>query len=361
MQLIFNSPLNPLSLGQVGFNLLREFYKRDYDVGWFPIGNTDLSAYRVDEKFVQWLQKSVNQRYSFLGKDIPSVSNWHLNGSEKVFGAKNLILTYHETDSATPVEKAIAANQRKVLFCGGFSESVFRGAGLENVGSFDLGFDEDFKPTGRKYLEGRIHFGLVGKWESRKNTERLIKLWAAKYGNNKKYSLSLLVNNPFYGSNPQETENINANFIRAALNGKNFWNINALPRLKTNAEVVDLTNSLDIDISCTGSEAWGLPSFNATCLGKWSVVLNSMGQKAWANEENSILVEQEGWRECYDDAFFKKGGDFSQGHFPYVSDEAIVHAFERAEEKVGTINQKGLDLGREFTYSRTVDQIVNNL
>lgn len=355
MQLIFNSPANSLSLGQVGFNLLREFYKRDYKIAWFPVGQTDLSAYKVDEKFVQWLQRSVNQRYEFLGKDVPSISNWHLNGSEKVFGAKNLLLTYQETDSATPVEKAIAANQRKVLFCGGFSEGVFRNAGLENVGSFDLGFSEDYYPTGKKYLEGRKHYLLIGKFEARKCTERIIKLWCAKYGNNKNYALTLLVYNPFYS--PEDNEKL----LAATFGGKKPWNVNVLPRLKTNAEINDLYNSCDVDLSGLGSESWGLPSFDTTCLGKWSVVLNGGGQKAWANEENSILVEQEGWRECYDDAFFKKGGDFSQGHFPYVSDEAIVHAFERAEQKIGTINQKGLDLGREFTYSRTVDQILSHL
>ena len=355
MQLIFNSPVNSLSLGQVGFNLLREFYKRGYEIGWFPVGQTDLSAYKVDEKFVQWLQKSANQRYEFLGKGIPSISNWHLNGSEKVFSERNILLSYHETDSVTSVEKSIASNQRRVLFCGGFSEKVFRNVGLENVGSFDLGFSEDYHQTNRKYLEGRIHFALVGKWEKRKNTERIIKLWCSKYGNNKAYSLSLLVYNPFYS--PENNERLLIN----AFGGKKPWNVNILPRLKTNAEVNDFYNSCDIDLSGTGSESWGLPSFDSTCLGKWSVVLNGSGQKAWANEENAVLVEQEGWQECYDDAFFKKGGDFSQGHFPYISDEAIIYAFERAEGKVGTVNQKGLDLGRKLNYNNTVNQIIENL
>jgi len=361
MQLIFHSPLNSLSLGNVGFNLLREFYKRGYNIGWFPEGQTDLSAYKVDEKFVAWLQKSANQRYEFLGKGLPAVSNWHIANSERTFSKKNLLLTYHEVDNCTNVEKAIVSNQHKTLFCGGFSEKVFRAAGLNNVGSFDLGFDEDFHVTDRKYLEGRVHMGLIGKYEVRKNTERLIKLWAAKYGNNKNYALSLLVGNPFYGSNPQETANINASFINNALGGKKFWNINPLPRLKTNEEVNDLMNSLDVDISGLGSESWGLPSFNATCLGKWSIVFNGMGQKAWATEENSILVEPSGWRECYDDAFFKKGGEFNQGNFLDVSDESIIDAFERAEKKIGTKNQKGLDLGKQFTYGRTVDQILSHI
>ena len=355
MDLIFHSPLNNLSLGQIGFNLLREFYKRGYNVGWFPEGNTDLSAYRVDEKFVAWLQKSANQRYEFLGKGLPALSNWHLNGSARVFSSKQVLCTFHETDSITSVEKAIASNQHKTLFCGGFSEKVFRGAGLNNVGSFDLGFDEDFHITDRKYLEGRKVFSLTGKFEARKFTDKLIRLWCQKYKNNKDYSLNLLVYNPFFS--PEDNDKL----LRAAFGGNKPWNVNILPRLKTNAEVNDLYCATDIDISGLGSESWSLPSFDTTCLGKWSVVLNGMGQKAWATEENSILVEPSGWRECYDNAFFKKGGEFNQGNFLDVSDESIIDAFERAEKKIGTKNQKGLDLGREFTYGRTVDQILSHI
>lgn len=355
MQLIFHTPINNLSLGNVGFNLLRECYKRNYDVGWFPVGQTDLSAFKVDQPFVDWLQKSANQRYDFLGKDLPSICNWHINQSERLYSRRQILVTYAETDAVTSVEKAIVSNQYKTLFCGGYSEKVFRAAGLDNVGSFDLGFDEDFHITGKKYLEGRTVFSMTGKFEARKFTGRIIKLWCAKYGNNAKYSLNLLVFNPFFS--PQDNDNL----LNQAFGGRKPWNVNLLPRLKTNEEINSLYNATDIDISGCGSESWSLPSFDTTCLGKWSVVLNGMGQKAWANQDNAILVEPSGWRECYDGVFFNKGAEFNQGCFPDVSDESIIDAFERAEKKVGTINENGIALGKEYTYGRTLDQILSHV
>ena len=62
--------------------------------------------------------------------------------------------------------------------------------------------------------------------------------------------------------------------ISNALRGKHYKNINFLPHLEKNAEVNELLNAIDIDLTgLSGGEGWNLPAFNATCLGKWSVVL----------------------------------------------------------------------------------------
>lgn len=355
MQLIIHTPINNLSLGQVGYNILRECYLRNYSVGWFPVGDTDLSAFKQDPDFFAWLDKSARERFSYLGHGFPALVNWHIASSERLYSDKQLLLTYHETSQPTPTELSIVKNQYKTLFCGGYSESVFRKAGAENVGSFNLGLDPEIFPTGKKYLEGRTVWNLVGKFEARKFTDRIIKLWIKKYGGNGKHSLNLLVENPFYS--PEDNQKL----LGAAFNGRKPFNVNVLPRLRANAEMNEVYNSCDIDLSGLGSESWGLPSFNATCLGKWSVCLNGGGQKAWANEDNSVLVEQSGWRPCYDDAFFKQGAMFNQGNFPNVSDESIVDAFERAEKKAGTVNENGLTLGQIMTYSRSLDQILTHI
>jgi len=45
-KIIFNAPFNSLSFGNVSYNLAREMYKRDMDVGIFPIGdNIDINAF----------------------------------------------------------------------------------------------------------------------------------------------------------------------------------------------------------------------------------------------------------------------------------------------------------------------------
>jgi len=356
MQLIFSSPLSTLSLGQVSYNLLREMWKRDYEVGFFPIGKVDLSAFQPDPKFVQWLQKSIDQKYSILSRDVECLRLWHINGSENFIGPKQKLITYYECSEPTSMEKSIVALQDKVLFSSKVACGHFEREGLTNVGHFSPGFDEDFHVTGKKYLEGRTHWLLAGKAEFRKATKQIAQNWIKKYANNPKHSLSLLVYNPFFS--PEDNDKILSDIFQ----GKKPWNVNVLPHLATNAEVNELINSVDIDLSgLSQAEGTGLPAFNATCLGKWSIVGAHTGHLDWATEENSILVQPDGKRRCNDDWFFSEKSPVNQGEFYTMTDETMIDAFERAEKKVGTINQAGLDTGKKFTYSKTVDQIIKSL
>ena len=110
-------------------------------------------------------------------------------------------------------------------------------------------------------------------------------MWISKYGNNNKYQLSICVTNPFF--KPEEMNAVLSNCFQ----GKRYTNINILPYLQKNSEVNDLINSLDIDLTgLSGAEGWNLPAFNATCLGKWSIVLNETSHKDWSNENNCISV-----------------------------------------------------------------------
>jgi len=359
MRLIVHTPINSLSLGNTGYNFLKSLFRAKHEVGLFIIGQPDFSAFKPPAGFMEWVQESVNRRYEILAPDVPALTNWHLSGSEKVFSAKQILCTYHETSQATLVEVSIAKNQFKTLFCGGYSSGVFQKAGV-NAGSFNLGLDDEFKVLDKTYYTDRAHWVVGGKFEQRKFTDKLIKLWVDKYGNKQDHVLTLLVTNPFFGKDEQESFAATNNLIQQCFGGKRYWNVNILPRLKTNAEVNDLINSVDIDLSGLGSESWSLPSFNAACLGKWPVVLGDSGQSAWVNENNSIIVNPCGMRPAHDGFFFKTGGEINQGEFFDVSDDAIIDAFERAEKKVGEKNQNGLDMGVEMTYDKSVEEILSN-
>jgi hypothetical protein len=104
-----------------------------------------------------------------------------------------------------------------------------------------------------------------------------------------------------------------------------------------------------------------LPAFNATCLGKWSVVLNATSHKDWANQSNSILVEPSSTIPIYDGVFFRQNQPFNQGFMFDWTKESAIEAFEKAEQKIGEVNESGLLLGKTFTYEKTLNQIISNL
>lgn len=357
MQFIFEAPINSLSFGNVAVNLLREMWKKGYDVGLFPIGdNADGSAHAIEPEFSQWIQHSIDRRFSLLKKDVPSVKLWHLNGSENRKTKEQHLVTFYECSHPTEVEKTLTQLQTTTFFSSSYSVDKFKQVGCDNVKLFTLGFDPTFKVTGKKYLSNRVHFGLMGKFEHRKRTAKIIETWLSKYGNNPNYLLSCCVTNPFFNEEQMKS------LIVSTLGGKSYSNINFLPYLKTNQEVNDFMNAIDIDLTgLSGAEGWNLPSFNATCLGKWSIVLNATSHKDWANSENSILVEPDKEIPIYDNVFFRPNQNFNQGNMFDWSKESVIEAFEKAEKKIGEVNESGLLLGKTFTYEKTLNQIVSGL
>ena len=150
--------------------------------------------------------------------------------------------------------------------------------------------------------------------------------------------------------------------IAKAMNNQRYSNVNFLPRLKTNSEVNDLINSIDIDISgLSNGEGWNLPAFNATALGKWSIVSNCSSHKDWANKDNAILVEPNGKQPCYDNIFFIEGLKYNQGQYYRLNQHNIENAFDLSVQFAKSENTEGLKLQKEFTYKKTVDKILEKI
>lgn len=355
MKLLVNAPINALSFGNVSVNILREFYKKGVELVFFPIGDKiDLESYdNIDDGFIKYLQSATNSRLEKISKDTPSLKLWHIFGSETRFTKDQSLFTFHEVSNVTETEKNLLSLQDRIFVTSNYTKRIFELNGIENVHFVPLGFDKDFCHTGKTYLEDKIHFGIMGKFEKRKNTARIIKIWLKLFGNNPKYQLSCAITNPFLDKIRFQNE------LLKILEGKQYNNINFVPYMQTNSEVNDYLNSIDIDLGgLSGGEGWNLPSFNATALGKWSVVLNATAHKDWATTSNSILIEPSSLKDCYDDIFFKKDQAFNQGQFFDISDEEMEAAIFKSLSFAKTPNPEGLKLQTEFTYEKSAETIL---
>lgn len=357
--MIFDGPINNLSLGNVSLNILRELIERNHNLSaFFPVGdNADFSAYdKLDEGIrAKIIDLGVN-RLKNLKREDPTFRLWHINGAERKLSDNQFLFTFYETDSPTIEEIRTLQAQTHTFFSCSETVEIFKKRGVDNVSFVPLGFDKDFGKTGKEYLgKGVTHFGLIGKWEKRKNTEKIIRTWLKLFGGKKEYQLTCLVDNPFF--KPEIMQQLKLQ----AMDGKHWNNINWLPRLKTNSEINEFHNAIDIDLSgLSGSEGWNFGSFNSACLGNVCAVSNCTAHKDWAQGENIILVEPDGKEDCYDSVFFHKGGSFSQGRFYKLSDESIEDGISRAFQKFQEKPEKydRSDLIEKFSYKNTVDEIL---
>ena len=358
-KLIVKCPINSTSIGNVSVNILRELFELDFDVSLFPVQNsTDLTVYdKIDNSFKSWINSSFRDNQKKVERDIPTLQIWHINNSTERHSSKSFLYTFYELDSPTFTETKICNSHDKVMFSSSCANNLFKEKGLNNSTYIPLGFDRDFHKTDRSYLdENIIHFGLMGKMEKRKHTLKILKIWADTFGNNPKYQLSCAISNHFMSS-----EILNQS-IAAALEGEYYDNINFVPFMKTNSEVNEFMNSINIDLTgLSGAEGWNLPAFNCSCLGKWSCVLNSTSHKDWADNENSILVQPSGKEPSYDGVFFKEGANVNQGNIYSFSSEDIKTAFVLAVANHKQENKKGLELKNRLTYKKSVNSILENI
>lgn len=368
---------NSLSLGQVGFNIVRELYRRKIRCAIFPYGPVDLSAYRIDPQFGAWLTQAINERYTRLDRKVPTLNCWHIRDSELRLSDRQVTLSFHEVDQASNHEVGIVNQQDHTFFTSSWSVDTFQTFGARNVSYVPLGIDEDFTPSTERLVRPDItHWVCLGKWEDlRKMTGPKIAAWCKRYGRKgpgkHDHQLTLCVNNPFYQKRVHpngQVEGFDMNDLYGRLFGNANWqqakpdNVNILPHLKTNAEMLQLYRSADLDISgYSRAEGANIPAMTVTALGKWSVVTNCSAHKDWATATNSVLVEPTGAVKAHDGFFFREGDQFSQGNMADFAPDALDEAFTRAEKVAKTPNPEGEKLRETHTYARTVDAILAKL
>jgi hypothetical protein len=359
-KIILEAPFNSLSFGNVSYNLLREFWKKRDEISLliYPIGKVDFSVFdKMSPDMLKWFNSAVKSTPYNLTKDkIPSIKLWHLSGSETKIGDSQTLYTFHELDAITPAEVNVVNRQYSTIFSSSHSASLFKdGAGCTNVQYCGLGFDEDFNIDPISRADGVVHFGLMGKFEKRKHTREIVQIWLENFGNNPKYQLSLAITNPFI------PEDKFKEVLRSTLGNTRWNNVNLLPFMKKNSYVAQFLNSIDIDLSgLSGAEGWNLPSFNATCMGKWSIVLNHTSHKDWATEENCILIEPNGVEPAEDGLFFSSTSPFNQGNIYTFDKDKVSQAMRQAVIKSGQVNSSGLQLKESHSYKNLAETLIKS-
>jgi len=354
-----NLPLNPVSFGQVSTSLCREVQKLGLKPAFFPIGNIDLSTQKPDNDFNQWVQESINRSQKTHSRKNTVAKLWHLNGLMESYSENQVGITFLETDSVSETEANIVRNQKTLFVTSNYTKRIMEDIGLTNVKYLPLGFDSyNFYDTKKKYFDdGRIVISVVGKLEVlRKRHGKIISALTKKYGNNREIAIHLLTYNVFL--KPED----NQGMLNQILGGNRYFNINAFPFLKTNAEYNDAINATNIIIGMSGGEGFDAPVYTATALGKYCVSLKAHAYLDYLDDENSIRISPNGKIRAVDNIFFRDNPDWNIGNFYDWSEDDFLSGVEIAIQKYKSnpINTKGLEL-QNRTYRDTLDILLKEL
>lgn len=358
MTINFDAPLNPTSIGQTSFNIYKEL-ANDNEIHLFPYGDKiELDCFSVDENTKKTIEKNLIFSQTRFLRDDPSLTIWHIRGSERAMGNVPNLMTWHETDRLTPYEINRLNNINKVFVTSRFTKEIFDSYLLDpsKVCYAPLGFDsESFFKIPKDPNDEIITFGLRGKMERRKHTLKIMSVWAKVFGGDPRYRLDCSIHNMFQG-NEQMAE------IHAAMPDQTLpWNINLLPFLPTNELYNRALNNADIDLTgMSGCEGFNLPLFQSLCLGKQAIVLNAHVHKDFCNDANSILVEPTGMIDAEDGRFFAKGQLVNQGRWFDFNDSDLAEAMKVAASRGRVNNDEGEKL-KQWTFKETARIIKENI
>lgn len=353
------TPLNTLSIGQVGIQILKELFKRKIDINLLPIGNVDLSGYDLADDFKLWLKEKADNSLANFKNSDKTLKIWHINGSQAKISNESYIYTFHELDSLTPQEINIMQNVAGVFVACDFNAHTFKANGIKNVWKSSPGFFDYMKEeTIRPYGPQTTTWLITGKFEKRKAHLEAIKGWWEKFGKTQSHMLHICCQNPFL---PPQAE---AEKILLELELDHVpTNFNFMPYAAKNADYCKILNACDIIIDMSRGESFSLPSFHCVGLGKHAIVHDATGMQAWATAKNSVLVPSTGKMDPWDGTFFHPGQPFNQGkYFTWKMDD-YKNALEIVLNKKMTnpMNDEGKKIQKDFTFAATVDTILTQM
>jgi glycosyltransferase involved in cell wall biosynthesis len=243
------------------------------------------------------------------------------------------------------------------LFSSNYSYEIAKSEGLENVGVCHPYFDSfNVKADPLVSRVDAINFLLIGKFEKRKHTEKIIRIWKKLFGNDKRYRLNCLIDNPFI-----ERESW-AEILNRVFEGSVPWNINLIPRQEKNSEVNKLMNICDIDLSgLSGAEGFNLPLFNMLSLNKVCVAMDAHAHSDFIKNGNAIIVNPSQKIPIYDDAFFKLGNIINQGNMFDFDEKEVEDKILEAIEFFNSGQKTISTLPSVFSVQNTVDTLLSKI
>ena len=353
MNINLMAPINQLGYGVAGLNIYKALTKLA-NVSLFVMGQPQVTN-EADANIVR--QGIENAR--FFDPIAPCIKIWHQNQmAERIGSGKFIGFPIFELDTFTDLEKHHLMACDELLVCSQWAKDVVLtevyptpvGHDLfeDRVHVVPLGVDaEIFKPAPVKQ-DDKIIFFNCGKWEVRKGHDILIKAFkkiADKYEN---VELWMMCENPF---NSPEEEN-------RWLQLYNHPKIKLINRVETQEEVYNIMCKIDCGVFPSRGEGWNLELLELMSAGKHVIATDYSAHTQFCNETNCGLIKISDKEPAFDGKWF-----FGQGRWAKIDDTAMESLYNNMEkfiqEKLGTINESGIETAKDFSWKNTASEILN--
>lgn len=349
--MIFNTPINKLSYGYVGFNILKSLSKLT-KVDLFPIGNIECEE---TEENISLLRHCMENGLLW-NKDSPSIRLMHQHKlAEHPISSMKVGFPIFELDSLNKIERHNVSSQDLLFVCSDWARQITND--LVPTSVVPLGVDTNvFKPSPLSYNRGKVVFLNIGKWELRKGHDILLRAFYNVFSDVNDVELWMIPKNRFI--NPEIEKKWISDYKNALGNKIIFIN-----SVNSHSDIADIINKADVGVFPYRAEGWNMPLTEMLACGKRVIATNYSAPTEYLTPECSTMIDPDGLEMAFDGVFFNGEGRWAELGDRYYRAfcEALRAEYELIKKNGKQFNANGVEQMSKFTWDKTADRIIDIL
>lgn len=363
MNLNFSAPINQVSYGITGLNLLKAAKRRGHEVALWPIGLVE--APPQDHALIQ---EAITRSHSY---DLfaPSLRLWHQHGlAQHVGKGKRCGFPIFELDDFTGHEKHELHCMDLLFAASEWGCEVLRANGYKNVYKLPLGVDtEVFRPVpADKTRSKKTVFLTVGKFEVRKGHPELIEAFNKAFSPSDNVLLIMACANPFLP--PEET----TAWVSMAEDTPMGGHIKVLTdRAQGQESIANLMSIATCGVFPTRAEGFCLPILEMMAMGKHVITTDYSGHTEFVNAKgpsftasnNALIVPIDEKETAYDGRWFHGTGKWARLGESQI-DQLVAHMRDiHKRHQAGEVlfNEAGVRTAQHYSWDNSIAYLEEGL
>jgi len=357
MDLNFTSPINKLSYGYSGFNILKQLILAGHKPSLFPMPPEEVD-YKDDVAFL----KQGKEYAQYYNPSAPSVRLYHqFNLAQHVGKGLHVGFPIFELTRFSKVERHHLESQDRILVCSEWAKEIVLGATRQkDVRVVPLGvnsYTDSFSPAYQRSPGTECVFINVGKWEKRKGHLSLTCAFDAAFDVNDKVELWLMPTNIFCTKDEKDSWEEGYLNSRMGKAGK----VKLVPRLNTHKETIDVMRAADVGVWPSLAEGWNLPLLEMMSLGKQVIATNYSAHTEFCNSYNCNLIPIHELELAHDGKWFFGQGEWAK--WTDKSQECLIEYMRQIYQNQLYLksNDDGILTGRKYSWKNTAERLTQCL
>jgi glycosyltransferase involved in cell wall biosynthesis len=351
-----HTPINGLSYGICGLNIIRELDK-EYDVSFFPIGQASLDNSPTPESDSQLLNKLFSNS-RFYSKDADSIRIWHQHDlAQHVGKGRHIGFPIFEVNRFEPYILNHLLNQDALFVPSHWAKTVLEENNV-NVPIYvvPLGVDSSIFNYQDTPTNSTCRFLNIGKWEVRKGHSELLEAFNLAFSPKDDVELIML---PVSSHTTQEEVDDWGRMYKESSMGEKIQIANRLPL----PQLVNLMKVADCGVFLSHAEGWNLPLLEMMACGKQVIATNYSAHTEYCTKDNCYLVEIDGLESAYDGRWFHGFAEWAEIGEKQIKQCADYMRAVYDDKKAGnkTINLNGVETAKQFSWGNSCKKVVEAL